>query len=121
MRMLKHHVLVRRLPVKVVNIACAVASLAMVDYCQCTIAWLKDSKSYIMEFYRRAIGPESLIYHKVGAMSAVADPWGGGGGGGGGLGGATAPPLFFITTLSCPLLEAFSASSCTSLAFANQF
>ena len=28
--------------------------------------WLKDSKSYIMELCRRAVGPESLIHHKLG-------------------------------------------------------
>ena len=31
-------------------------------------AWLKDSKSYIMELCRRAIGPESLIHYKYVAM-----------------------------------------------------
>ena len=42
--------------------------LRLPDYCQCTIAWLKqDSKSYIVaELCRHAIGPESLIHCKLG-------------------------------------------------------
>ena len=47
----------------------AMACMVKVDYCQCTIVWLKDSK-----LCRRATGPESLIHHKLGPWQWQSEP-----------------------------------------------